>query len=325
MPGLGDFAAGLGPALGQTLPGMMNMLQMQAAERRELALEKHRGEELAFQGRRTEMEEKRLKIAEDAAAQEREIKGFEIQKQKELEARREAPMDVTVHPGYLALPDEVKPKLLDFLRTRGATNEAGRGKTKDIGAAIKEIENNSILFKTFMEPVVAAQKQNLISLREKLSKNPDDPKLQQQVKVADTQYQLSSGSYDKYLLEITKAEMAEKTKLAVEKLKIEAKPEKSRTETDIAVGGTAREKADLIAYKQAIQKFPRETTAIKQVRDKTSDTGWSWVDVKNPKIRLAGAPNPEKTGLSAELAAEFGVGTPKVDWIYKDGEWMKAK
>jgi len=325
MPGLGDFAAGLGPALGQALPGMLSILQMQAAERRELATEKYRGQELAFQGRRTDIEEKRLKIAEDAAEQERQIKGFEIQKQKELEARREAPMDLTVHPGFLSLPDNIKPKVLEYFQSKGYVNEFGRGKTKDIGAGVKEIEESASLFKSFMGPVIEAQKTNLITLEQKAMEKPDDQKIQQQLLAARKAYQLASGSYDKHILEIEKAEMAEKTKLAVEKLKIEAKPDKSLTEVDIATKGTPAQIKALIAYKQAIQKFPKETTAIKVVRDEKSPTKWSWVDVKNPKLKLEGAPNPEKTGLAGQLAEAFGVDQPKADWVYKDGVLVKTK
>ena len=169
------------------------------------------------------MKNKTLIIAQDKAKQERNILGYkerDLQRQEEI---AKSPIDITVHPAFLQLPEQQRPEVLKFFQSRGFVNERGVGETGKVMEGIKEIEGSSKLFTEMMGPVVESQKQNLVALEEKAIEKPDDVKLQQQLQAARKKYQISIGTYDKHLLEVEKKEMEERTKLAVEELRLEGR------------------------------------------------------------------------------------------------------
>ena len=90
----------------------------------------------------------------------------EAARKAKADAEREAdlnrPMDVTIHPAYLSLPDPQKAEALRFFSSNGYTDANGRGRKVDVLNGVAAIEKTKGLFSGFLGPVVAAKRQAVV-------------------------------------------------------------------------------------------------------------------------------------------------------------------
>ncbi len=137
---------------------------------------------------------------------------YAMQKEAEAQADYDKPVDITVHPMFLSLPDEVKPQVLKFFQDNGWINELGRGKKGDILQGVDTMEKTTPLFKQFFEPVVNAKKAKVLEAWNQLQEvtASGDPKkiqiAQKQFQDLSTDYISSSSQFDKHLENLMKAD-----------------------------------------------------------------------------------------------------------------------
>jgi len=134
--------------------------------------------------------------------------------QKE-KANREKPLDMTVHPLFLSLPDESKEQALNFMVTNGFTDERGIGTTENIMRGLDIVEKTKPVFQTIMGPVIKAKQANVTTAWGELqsAQEKGDPKKMQEAKAKFDQafltYGDALGKYDTHLKVLTDREAAE--------------------------------------------------------------------------------------------------------------------
>lgn len=158
----------------------------------------------------------------DAQVAEAQMK---MEKMERDRAQAQQPVDLTVHPMMLSMPEETRPQILDFFRQNGLVNERGIGTMEGLTRGVGMIENSKPLFESFMGPVVQAKKNTVIKAFDALTKAQEsgDPKkiqtAQAEFERVNMQYQSSVGSFDKHLETLSKHQQA----MELEELKNEGR------------------------------------------------------------------------------------------------------
>jgi hypothetical protein len=166
-------------------------------------LQHERKMELMEEGAKRET--RRMNIVE--AAEKREATRFTREKQKEAEreAVLNSEINITTHPLFLGIPDEVKEATLKHFQDEGIVDERGVGITRNIKDEVDKIESTAGLFKQFMLPVVDIHKNNFIQkdkeLRELLAtgEDPNSSKVQKLKMEVDALYKTYNASEKGYL------------------------------------------------------------------------------------------------------------------------------
>ena len=157
--------------------------------------------------------------------QEAAIQAYRLKQLQEQEDRQNRQIDITAHPAFLGMPEEVRPDVLKFFSSSGFTNEKGIGKVGDVMAGLQTIEGSKDLFQQFMGPVVESKKKAFIdqytALQDELAKgtDPKDKKIQTmkaQMNKARMDYESSSGNLFKHLEKLDEIEAAKKQPVAQE-------------------------------------------------------------------------------------------------------------
>ncbi|MFA7462954.1 MAG: hypothetical protein WCY59_07420 [Anaerovoracaceae bacterium] len=139
---------------------------------------------------------------------------MKMEKMERERAQAQQPVDLTVHPMRLAMPEETRPQILDFFRQNGLVNERGIGTMEGLARGVGMIENSKPLFESFMGPVVQAKKNSVIKAFDALTKAQEsgDPKkiqtAQAEFERVNMQYQTAAGNFDKHLDTLSKHQQA---------------------------------------------------------------------------------------------------------------------
>lgn len=138
---------------------------------------------------------------------------YALNKAAEADAASKRIVDITAHPMFLSLPDEVKPKALDWFASQGVTDPQGRGQVGQIMEGVKQIEGSKQLFNEFMGPVLEQKKAGVIQAygvyRDALAKG-DQKKAGEALanfKKVSMEYQASAGKFSEHLTNLDKNEM----------------------------------------------------------------------------------------------------------------------
>lgn len=151
--------------------------------------------------------------------QQQAIQAYQYKQMMEQEERMNRKIDITAHPMFLQLPDQVKPQVLNFFASSGFTDPKGVGEMRNIVQGIQMIEGTKDTFQGFMGPVVEAKKQKYIetynALQDELAKGTDLKgkkvlTLQAQLKKSQMDYESSSGNFQKHLDRLDEIEAAKK-------------------------------------------------------------------------------------------------------------------
>lgn len=139
---------------------------------------------------------------------------MKMEKMERERAQAQQPVDLTVHPMMLSMPEETRPQILDFFRQNGLVNERGIGTMEGLARGVGMIENSKPLFESFMGPVVQAKKNTVIKAFDALTKAQEsgDPKkiqtAQAEFERVNMQYQTAAGNFDKHLDTLSKHQQA---------------------------------------------------------------------------------------------------------------------
>lgn len=136
---------------------------------------------------------------------ENNIKQYALKKAEEADAANKRIVDMTVHPMYLALPDTVKPKVLEYFASQGLVDAQGRGEVGKIMSGVQQIESTKPLFNEFMGPVLEAKKGQVIeaysAMQDAMAKG-DANKIAEakaNYQKMNMAYQASTGNFAKHL------------------------------------------------------------------------------------------------------------------------------
>jgi len=192
----------------QNAMGMgMNLLHLNQQQAHQQALEKEAAA-------RTQMMQESAQISNA----EGRLKLEEMQK---AQAAKTKIVDITTHPMFLSLPDEVKPGTLKYFAENGYTDATGKGTAESVMQGAAAIEKSKPLFQSFMEPVIKAKQGEVMGawneLRE-VQATGDEKK----IKIAlakfenlNGQYHQSLGKFDEHIKTLTDQE----NKMAIEMAK----------------------------------------------------------------------------------------------------------
>ncbi len=139
---------------------------------------------------------------------------MKVQEMQKVQAERQKPIDLTVHPMFLSMPEETRPQMLEFFAKQGLTDERGVGTQESFERGIKTIESSAPLFKSFMEPVVEIKKNDVIKAYDaviKAQESGDQKKMQTaqaEFEKKNMAYQTARGNLDKHLEGLAKHQQA---------------------------------------------------------------------------------------------------------------------
>jgi len=144
---------------------------------------------------------------------------FQMKQLEKQEAQLSRKIDITAHPAYLQLPDEVKPQVLKYFSANGFTDPNGVGELRNVQLGLQSIESHKDTFQGFMAPVVEAKKNKFVEEYKKLQDlraqglDDKDPKVQKQqaiVNQANMDYSASSGNFQKHIDKLDEIEASKK-------------------------------------------------------------------------------------------------------------------
>ena len=137
----------------------------------------------------------------------------QLRKQAEEEALNKQPVNLTAHPYFLSLPDDLQKKTLDFFQSQGLVNENGIGERGNILKGVQYIENTTKGMQEFLKPLVEKQRQELIGIQRELAVVKNQPgkeklaqQLAQKLQEKAQQYNMASVIYDQRYEELQKRE-----------------------------------------------------------------------------------------------------------------------
>ncbi len=136
----------------------------------------------------------------------------QLAQQAEAKAKYDKPVDITVHPLFLSLPDEVKPTALKYFSENGWTDQNGKGKYGDVMQGVESMEKTAPVFKELFAPVVQKKKEATLQAWNELQEvqQSGDPKkiaiAQKKFNDLSASYMASSSQFDKHLETLMKPE-----------------------------------------------------------------------------------------------------------------------
>ena len=143
---------------------------------------------------------------------------FQLEEAKKKKAEMLKPMDITVHPMFLSLPDESKQEAMKFFSANQFTDERGVGTTESIMRGIDILEKSKPLFQTVMGPVVKAKQAAVTAAWDEFqqAQATQDPKKIQTAKAKYDQAYLSYGNslgkFDEHMKLLDQQEQARELK-----------------------------------------------------------------------------------------------------------------
>ena len=300
MAGLLQTAGAIGTGLAKTGEQAMSLAEL-------ISQQKHRAfvENMATQ--QLSLEKQKAADVHSDFQQKQRIQGFQEKQLAEQEKARKAPMDITVHPMYLALPEAQRPEVLKYFQSTGAVDERGVGESGRIMNEVDKIEKSEPLFKQFMTPTLEAQKKKITDLYEKIQKNPDDEKLQKEYQAEFNKYQMATGEFTKHISKLQEIQATAKGK---------ERPAEIRAESQerIAKDKLAQEKAlkeKEIKSREDIAAANRKNALdIAQSKEKASGGKKNWKDT--PMLGPNGFPVviDQNTGKMMEVNVDTKETTP---------------
>lgn len=197
----GNFGRALETAIPQALSNITSMQNLAISQKQE---------QRAIETHQIEMVEKQR----------------EIEKVAKEEKRLNSIMDITVHPAYTGLPQDQRPKILDFFHKNKFTDASGKGSIRDILTGVKMLESSKSLFTEFMSPVIEGKKQTYLQknaeLQELISKG-DTKKVQELTPIVNqlrTGYLSSLNNFGEHVAKLEEIEASKKTEKEVLPYKI---------------------------------------------------------------------------------------------------------
>lgn len=211
-----DYGAwqGVEKATGTMAATGMKLLEMQATQRHQMALEANQAAH--------------LQLAKDQAQIQNATANIALDEARKKQAEYDRLIDINTHPAFLALPDSVKPTALKYFADNKYTDANGVGKSGDIINGVGNIEKSKTLFQTFMEPVVREKQTAVMQAWSEYqqAKTTGDQKkaaaAMEKFNQLNGDYYGSLGKFEEHMKILTQQEGKE----TIEKMKIEAEKEK---------------------------------------------------------------------------------------------------
>lgn len=157
---------------------------------------------------------RRLQIAEDSAKIQNATAQIQLDEARKVQEMANRPIDITVNPAFLSLPDESKGDVLKFFTQNGLTNEQGVGTAGGVNRGLAMIDSSANLFQRFLMPVVESKKKETLSAWDEYQ-NALATGNQNKIRIAKikhdkafAEYGMSLGKYNEHLKTLAQKEEA---------------------------------------------------------------------------------------------------------------------